>query len=87
MDKHPDIEQSEALPGFRLNRREFLKLTGNGIFLYFTIGELPLLEQQAAGRGGQRQLPADFNAFLKIGEDGRVTCYTGKVEMGQGPIT
>ncbi len=87
MDEHPDIEQSETLPGFRMNRREFLKLTGNGIFLYFTIGELPLLEQQATGRGGQRQLPTDFNAFLKIGEDARVTCYTGKVEMGQGPIT
>jgi isoquinoline 1-oxidoreductase len=32
-------------------------------------------------------LPADFNAFLHIGEDGRVTCFTGKIEMGQGPIT
>jgi nicotinate dehydrogenase subunit B len=30
---------------------------------------------------------ADFNAFLRIGEDGRVTCFTGKIEMGQGPIT
>ncbi len=32
-------------------------------------------------------MPSDFNAFLRIGEDGRVTCYTGKIEMGQGPIT
>jgi isoquinoline 1-oxidoreductase len=32
-------------------------------------------------------LPSDFNAFLRIGEDGRVTCFTGKIEMGQGPIT
>ena len=32
-------------------------------------------------------LPTDFNAFLRIGEDGRVTCYTGKIEMGQGIIT
>ena len=34
-----------------------------------------------------RRLPTDFNAFLRIGEDGRVTCFTGKIEMGQGPIT
>ncbi|HEX7577439.1 MAG TPA: molybdopterin cofactor-binding domain-containing protein, partial [Verrucomicrobiae bacterium] len=39
---------------------------------------------RGGGRGG---LPSDFNAFLRIGEDGHVTCYTGKIEMGQGPIT
>ena len=32
-------------------------------------------------------MPTDFNAFLRIGEDGRVTCFTGKIEMGQGVIT
>jgi nicotinate dehydrogenase subunit B len=68
-----------------MNRREFLKATGSGLLLYFTIGTLPLLQQEVAGR--RRGLPTDFNAFLKIGEDGRVTCFTGKVEMGQGPIT
>ena len=30
---------------------------------------------------------AHFNAFLHIGEDGRVTCFAGKVELGQGPTT
>jgi isoquinoline 1-oxidoreductase len=29
----------------------------------------------------------DFNAYLRIGEDGHVTGFTGKIEMGQGPIT
>ena len=32
-------------------------------------------------------MPSDFNAFVRIAEDGRVTCLTGKIEMGQGPIT
>ena len=32
-------------------------------------------------------MPTDFNAFLRIGEDGRVTCFTGKIEMGQGIVT
>ena len=41
----------------------------------------------AAARRAAGGLPSDFNAFLRIGEDGRVTCLTGKIEMGQGIIT
>jgi len=32
-------------------------------------------------------MPSDLNAFLRIGGEGRVACFTGKVEMGQGIIT
>ena len=47
-----------------------------------------MLAQRTGGRRGFGQrLPADFNAFLKIGEDGKVSCFTGKIEMGQGIIT
>ena len=35
----------------------------------------------------RRELPKDYNAFLRIDEDGTVYCHTGKIEMGQGPIT
>ncbi|MCK7529787.1 MAG: molybdopterin-dependent oxidoreductase [Marinilabiliales bacterium] len=35
----------------------------------------------------RRSLTKDYNAFLHIAEDGTVTCYTGKIEMGQGIIT
>jgi isoquinoline 1-oxidoreductase len=68
---------------FPMNRREFITIAGGGIFLFFTIGDLSVLAQQVPGR----KLPTDFNAFLKIGEDGRVSCYTGKIEMGQGVYT
>ncbi len=64
---------------FTLDRREFLKLVGGGIIVLFTTGD-PLALQQRRGRG----YPEDFNAYLRIGEDGRVSCYTGKIEMGQG---
>ncbi|MGA2220300.1 MAG: molybdopterin cofactor-binding domain-containing protein [Verrucomicrobiia bacterium] len=72
-----------------LNRRDFIKATGSGIILFFTIGDLSVLAQEgrAGRRGGGRGLPTDFNAFLRIGEDGRVACYTGKIEMGQGIVT
>ncbi len=35
----------------------------------------------------RRKLPSDFNAFLRIDEDGKISCFTGKIEMGQGIIT
>src|SRR5512147_720599 len=68
------------------SRREFLKRLGGGIFIFVSLGEWALAQEGGRQRGG-RGLPSDFNAFLRIGEDGRVTCFTGKIEMGQGPIT
>jgi nicotinate dehydrogenase subunit B len=67
-----------------LSRRQFLKLSGGGIIILFTLRDPEFLEAQ--GRRGQ-PLPGDFNAFLRIGEDGRVSCFTGKIEMGQGVVT
>ncbi len=73
-------ELNEGTTAFDLDRRDFLKITGSGLLLFFTIGDADLFGQQRMGRA----LPTDFNAFLKIGEDGRVSCFTGKIEMGQG---
>jgi nicotinate dehydrogenase subunit B len=68
-----------------LSRRSFFKLFGGGIFIFFSTWDpAELLALQPSGR---RTLPADFNAFLRIGEDGAVSGFTGKIEMGQGPIT
>ncbi len=67
-------------------RREFLKRLGGGIFIFVSLGDWALAQEGGRQRGG-RGLPSDFNAFLRIGEDGRVSCFTGKIEMGQGPIT
>jgi len=81
-----DRYDEDAAFDLHLNRREFLGLTGAGIFLFFTIGELPIFAQEGPRRP-VISLPTDFNAFLKIGADGRVACYTGKIEMGQGVVT
>src|ERR1035437_7400467 len=69
------------------SRREFLKRLGGGIFIFVSLGELVTAQEAGRQRGGGQGLPSDFNAFLRIGEDGRVTGFTGKIEMGQGPIT
>ncbi len=63
-----------------LDRRNFLKVFTGGIIVFFSLD--PSLEAQ-----GGRGYPSDPNAYLKIGEDGRITVYSGKIEMGQGVIT
>ena len=43
--------------------------------------------QEPARLPGRQAGPTDFNAYLRIGADGRVTCLVGKVELGQGSMT
>lgn len=69
-----------------IDRRQFLKILSGGIIIFIFSEELAV-SQEIRRRGTGQELPADFNAFLKIGENGRVTCFTGKVELGQGIIT
>ena len=69
----------------RHSRREFLKRFGGGVAVFVTFGETLTLVENAAAQS--RGVPTDFNAFVRIAEDGRVTCLTGKIEMGQGPVT
>jgi len=68
---------------YPLSRREFLQSIGGGIIIFFAVGDAPTAEGR---RRGKKERP-DFNAYLRIGEDGRVSCFTGKVELGQGPMT
>ncbi|UCF98407.1 MAG: xanthine dehydrogenase family protein molybdopterin-binding subunit, partial [Spirochaetaceae bacterium] len=84
-EDHLDLDFKDISPHFLyMNRRDFLKVTG-GIVVFFTVGG-PIAVAQDRSRQG-RGSPGDFNAYLRIGEDGRVTCFTGKIEMGQGIIT
>ncbi len=74
-----------------MDRREFLKVTGlTGLVVFFG---LPACTAKVSTREELWQAkfggppPTDFNAYLRVGADGRVTCYTGKIEMGQGVYT
>jgi len=82
-DEHIKLDFSDITADPHLTRREFLELLGGGIIIFFSIGDLSVLQARRRGRG----YPDDFNAYLRIGADGRVTCFTGKVELGQGVIT
>jgi isoquinoline 1-oxidoreductase len=69
-----------------MRRREFMKLAGSGVFVFFTVGD-PAEWLEAQQRPGGRDLPADFNAYLRIAKDGKVTGFSGKAELGQGTQT
>ena len=67
-----------------INRRSFLKYSGLGILVLYTVD----ISELIARRTFQfRNYPTDLNAYLLSGEDGRVTFFTGKIEMGQGVVT
>jgi len=68
-----------------LGRRDFFALAGTGLFVFFRPAAASA--QEPARLPMRQSGPTDFNAFLKIGSDGRVTCLAGKVELGQGAMT
>jgi nicotinate dehydrogenase subunit B len=79
--EYPQIDFTDFPLDLDLSRRDLLKALGGGIVIFFCVGDRSLLEAQ------RPSLPSDFNAFLRIGADGRVTCFTGKIEQGQGNAT
>ncbi len=86
--KEIKLKKSELSPengNSGIPRRNFLKLLGGGIFIFFQ--PWPYIELSGITAEQARTLPKDYNAFLQITEDGTVKCFTGKIEMGQGVIT
>lgn len=67
-----------------MKRRDFLAALGGGITVLIVKDDMLA---QESGRGGNRQAPQDVAAWLHIGEDGAVTAFTGKVEVGQNART
>ena len=67
------------------SRRRFLKNLGGGVVVVFCFGELSFSSLFA--QDGTLIEELDFHAYLRVKEDGRVDCFTGKIEMGQGIVT
>jgi isoquinoline 1-oxidoreductase len=75
---------------FDLDRRGFLKAIGGGILVLCLLDrEAEDAEAQPPGSGRRRggfggpAAPRDLGAWLHIGEDGKISVYTGKAEVGQ----
>src|ERR1019366_2952943 len=74
-----DISSKPAL--FQLDRRDFLKVFGGGLLV--CCADVSGWSQES-GRGfDPHELPKDIGALIHIGADGRITVFTGKVEVGQ----
>jgi isoquinoline 1-oxidoreductase len=87
----PERYELAAAPPYRFepDRRQVLKIfaaMGGGLVV---VAAMPPAAAQESGRGGQRggAAPADLASWLHIDERGRVTAYTGKVEIGQNVRT
>ena len=77
-----------AVHHFELQRRDFFKALGGGIAILVAV-RAPLATavaaQESGGRArrGSEEIPETVGAWLQVGEDGGVSVFTGKVEIGQ----
>jgi nicotinate dehydrogenase subunit B len=82
-----ELERYELFESFPfpagLDRRAFFRLVGGGIAVGLFLSEFPVFAQ----RGGGGNTPRDIGAWLHVAEDGAITVYTGKVEIGQNART
>ena len=83
----PERYEFNALPihQFELARREFFKVLGAGIAV-FTVAKDALAAQETAPGSPSfhnEELSKEITSWLHVGEDGTVTGFTGKAEMGQ----
>jgi isoquinoline 1-oxidoreductase len=76
------LDSSNKLHHFELDRRTFLKLFGGGLLVCMSGKEATA---QESGRRGSaaHELPKEVCAWIHIGADNNVTVFTGKIECGQ----
>jgi CO/xanthine dehydrogenase Mo-binding subunit len=83
----PERYEFRAAPmhRFELARRDFFKFLGAGIAVFAVANKSFGLTQETAPTRGfhAEELPEEITAWLHVGEDGAVTAFTGKVEIGQ----
>ncbi|PYS80609.1 MAG: isoquinoline 1-oxidoreductase, partial [Acidobacteria bacterium] len=85
-----ETERYELFEGpgykFHFDRRDFIRAFGLGIVFIVPLGRA-LAQQRGQGEsgrgGGNERQPKDIGAWIHIDEDGGVSVFTGKVEMGQ----
>ncbi len=83
----PERYEIRATPihQFELARRDFFKILGAGIAVFAIAKDALAAQETAPGHRSfhNEELPKDISAWLHVGEDGVVTGFTGKAEIGQ----
>src|SRR5678815_4987512 len=83
---HPFEPKQNELPpkanyDFALDRRKFFKLTGGGLIVAFVLKDLLSFGNETPP--SEASSMSGVESWIHIGEDGTVSVYTGKVEVGQ----
>lgn len=77
-----DPERFESFFDAERTRREFFHIAGAGVIVALLLDEASAQPPRGGGRQGGGG-PREIGAWLHVGEDGGVTVFTGKVEIGQ----
>jgi isoquinoline 1-oxidoreductase len=87
----PEIDYDALLQpvrfSFELPRREFVQMLGAGIVVSVVAGAAFAQRRGRRGGGFQGGPPPALEARIHIGENGKITVLSGKVEAGQGART
>ena len=86
--QHPFEPTRDELPGkpdyhFELDRRKFFEIAGGGLIVAILLKDLISFTREIAPTETSSTRADDVNTWIHIGNDGKVTVYTGKVEVGQ----
>src|SRR5580704_9373465 len=88
--REPELEperyefRERPIHHFALDRRDFFKFFGAGIAVFALAKDSPATQESGGGRRNHSdELPKEITAWLHIADDGSVTAFTGKVEIGQ----
>ena len=83
--RDPEVAEHTVpiLHWFSLDRRRFLKLFGGGHLVAAASPDASAFAQESGRARQSQELPKDLAAWLHIDKDGKVTVFTGKVEVGQ----
>jgi nicotinate dehydrogenase subunit B len=82
----PERYELNAAPTyhFAVDRRDFFKFLGAGILIVCVLKSTDAAQESGtAKQSPDEAIPEKIGAWLHIGENGTVTVYTGKVEVGQ----
>ncbi|HKW35663.1 MAG TPA: molybdopterin cofactor-binding domain-containing protein [Candidatus Acidoferrum sp.] len=86
-DIEPERFEFSAVPlhKFDLARREFFGILGAGIAIFVVAKDALAAQETPAGSRSfhNEELPKEITSWLHVGEDGVVTSFTGKAEVGQ----
>ncbi len=80
-DEPERYELARLLPP--LDRRAFFRMLGGGMVVVTTCARAEAQEAGGGRGGGRGPSTRELGAWLHIGEDGTITVFTGKAEVGQ----